>query len=79
MVREINLLIRATHACTRAMPACMRARGWHSATSLAACLRTRASHPPRRACGVLAYELIVGRCPFEQESRSATYESIMYR
>jgi len=28
---------------------------------------------------VLAYELIVGRCPFEQETRSATYESIMYR
>lgn len=32
-----------------------------------------------RACGVLAFELIVGHCPFEQESRSATYESIMYR
>lgn len=28
---------------------------------------------------MLAYELIVGRCPFEQETRSATYESIMYR
>jgi aurora kinase len=31
------------------------------------------------ACGVLAYELLVGRPPFEQKSRSATYEQIMYR
>jgi hypothetical protein len=28
---------------------------------------------------VLAYELIVGRCPFERTLRSETYESIMYR
>lgn len=28
--------------------------------------------------GVLAYELIVGRPPFEKETRAATYESIMY-
>jgi len=29
--------------------------------------------------GVLAFELIVGRPPFERESRSSTYEAIMYR
>jgi serine/threonine protein kinase len=29
--------------------------------------------------GVLAYELIVGRPPFEKETRAATYECIMYR
>ena len=32
-----------------------------------------------RAQGVLAYELIVGRPPFEKETRAATYECIMYR
>ena len=31
------------------------------------------------AMGVLAYELIVGRPPFEKQSRAATYEHIMYR
>ncbi len=31
------------------------------------------------AVGVLAYELVTGRPPFEQDSRSATYEHIMYR
>jgi serine/threonine protein kinase len=31
------------------------------------------------AAGVLAYELLVGYPPFEQESRAATYEHIMYR
>jgi serine/threonine protein kinase len=31
------------------------------------------------AQGVLAYELIVGRPPFEKETRAATYECIMYR
>jgi serine/threonine protein kinase len=33
----------------------------------------------RHAQGVLAYELIVGRPPFEKETRAATYECIMYR
>ena len=28
---------------------------------------------------MLAFELIVGRPPFERESRSSTYEAIMYR
>lgn len=28
---------------------------------------------------MLAYELIVGRPPFEKETRAATYECIMYR
>ena len=28
---------------------------------------------------MLAYELIVGRPPFERDTRAATYESIMYR
>ncbi len=32
-----------------------------------------------QAMGVLAFELIVGRPPFERESRSSTYEAIMYR
>ena len=31
------------------------------------------------AMGILAFELIVGRPPFEKESRAATYEHIMYR
>lgn len=31
------------------------------------------------AVGILAYELLVGYPPFEQESRAATYEYIMYR
>lgn len=31
------------------------------------------------AMGILAYELIVGRPPFEKQSRAATYEHIMYR
>lgn len=31
------------------------------------------------AVGILAFELIVGRPPFEQPSRSSTYEHIMYR
>ena len=31
------------------------------------------------ALGVLAYELIVGHPPFERESRTDTYEQIMYR
>ena len=35
-------------------------------------------HLPQ-AMGVLAFELIVGRPPFERESRSSTYEAIMYR
>lgn len=29
--------------------------------------------------GILAYELLVGYPPFEQESRAATYEHIMYK
>lgn len=29
--------------------------------------------------GVLTFELIVGRPPFEKETRAATYEAIMYR
>lgn len=29
--------------------------------------------------GILAFELIVGRPPFEKETRAATYEAIMYR
>ena len=29
--------------------------------------------------GILAFELIVGRPPFEKETRVATYEAIMYR
>ncbi len=31
------------------------------------------------AVGILAYELLVGYPPFEQESRAATYEHIMYK
>ncbi|DBA84709.1 TPA: hypothetical protein ACH3X1_005961 [Trebouxia sp. C0004] len=31
------------------------------------------------AMGILAYELIVGKPPFEKQSRAATYEHIMYR
>ena len=31
------------------------------------------------AMGILAYELIVGRPPFEKQSRAATYEHIIYR
>ena len=31
------------------------------------------------AMGVLAFELLVGRPPFEKETRAATYENIMYR
>jgi len=31
------------------------------------------------AVGILAYELMVGYPPFEQESRAATYEHIMYK
>lgn len=31
------------------------------------------------AMGILAYELVVGRPPFEKQSRAATYEHIMYR
>ncbi|KAK9815326.1 hypothetical protein WJX72_001838 [[Myrmecia] bisecta] len=31
------------------------------------------------AMGILAFELIVGHPPFEKDSRSATYEHIMYR
>ena len=31
------------------------------------------------ALGVLAYELIVGHPPFERETRTDTYEQIMYR
>lgn len=31
------------------------------------------------AMGILAYELTVGRPPFEKQSRAATYEHIMYR
>jgi len=31
------------------------------------------------ACGILAYELIAGHPPFEHESRSTTYQYIMYR
>lgn len=31
------------------------------------------------AMGILAFELAVGHPPFEQESRAATYEHIMYR
>ncbi len=31
------------------------------------------------AMGVLAFELIVGRPPFERDTRAATYECIMYR
>eukprot|EP00798_Chlamydomonas_sp_ICE-L_P005086 gene5086-34884_t len=31
------------------------------------------------AAGILAYELLVGYPPFEQESRAATYEHIMYK
>ena len=30
------------------------------------------------AVGILAYELIVGRAPFERETRLATYEDILY-
>jgi serine/threonine protein kinase len=29
--------------------------------------------------GILGYELLVGHPPFERESRSETYEQIMYR
>lgn len=31
------------------------------------------------AVGILCYELMVGCPPFEQESRAATYEHIMYK
>ena len=31
------------------------------------------------AIGVVAFELMVGHPPFERESRSETYEHIMYR
>ena len=31
------------------------------------------------AMGILAYELLVGKPPFEKQSRAATYEHIMYR
>ena len=31
------------------------------------------------AVGILCYELMVGYPPFEQESRAATYEHIMYK
>ena len=31
------------------------------------------------ALGVLAYELVVGHPPFERETRTDTYEQIMYR
>ncbi len=31
------------------------------------------------AVGILCYELLVGYPPFEQESRAATYEYIMYK
>ncbi len=31
------------------------------------------------AVGILCYELLVGYPPFEQESRAATYEHIMYK
>ena len=31
------------------------------------------------AVGILAYELLVGYPPFEQESRAGTYEHIMYK
>lgn len=31
------------------------------------------------AVGILAYELLVGYPPFEQESRAATYQHIMYK
>lgn len=29
--------------------------------------------------GILVFELITGRPPFERESRATTYEAIMYR
>ena len=31
------------------------------------------------AVGILAFELLVGYPPFEQESRAQTYEQIMYK